>query len=59
MKLINTLFINYEDNDHMISQIHVDDNVTNEFMCETFATLMKREFEISMMDELSDGLKTP
>ena len=50
-----TLFIKKNQNDILVIQIYVDDIIfgsTNKTLCQDFAKLMQREFEMSMMGEL-------
>ena len=52
----DTLFILHKDRDMLVIQIYVDDIIfgaTNEKLCEEFSKTMQREFEMSMMGELT------
>ena len=52
----NTLFIKKNGNDMLVFQIYVNNIVfraTNLSVCREFCNLMKREFEISIMAELT------
>ena len=51
-----TLFTKTKENDLIIIQIYVDDilfGATNNNLCEEFSLLMSREFDMSMMGELT------
>ena len=55
-KIDTTLFIKLQNKDILIVQIYVDDIIfgaTNEDMCRDFADCMQKEFEMSMMGELT------
>ena len=55
-KVDKTLFIKHLNNDLVVVQIYVDDIIfgaTKHFLCEEFASSMSREFEMSLMSELS------
>ena len=55
-KVDTTLFIKNFENNFLIVQIYVDDIIfgsTNESLCESFAKTMSREFEMSLMGELT------
>ncbi|WP_251363028.1 reverse transcriptase domain-containing protein, partial [Escherichia coli] len=55
-KVDTTLFIKHVKNDILIVQIYVDDIIfgsTNENLCKNFSSLMQKEFEMSMMGELT------
>ena len=55
-KVDTTLFIRKSKNDILLVQIYVDDIIfgsTNDLLCKDFSNLMKSEFEISMMGELT------
>ena len=50
------LFLKKKDDDLLVAQIYVDDIIfgaTNDSLCHEFVELIKREFEMSMMIELS------
>ena len=54
------LFLKKNDDDLLVVQIYVDDIIfgaTNDSLCHEFAELMKSEFEMSKMRELSFFLK--
>ena len=51
-----TLFLRSKGKDLLVVQIYVDDIIfgaTNQSLCDEFSELMKSEFEMSMMGELS------
>ena len=51
-----TLFIRKHDNDVILVQVYVDDIIfgsNNNTLCEEFVAAMQREFEMSMMGELT------
>ena len=55
-----TLFTEIKGHDFLIIQIYVDDilfRVTNNSLCEGFSNLMSKEFEMSMMEELTFFLR--
>ena len=55
-KINNTLFLKTRGKDFPIIQVYVDDIIfgaISEVMCEEFASLMRSEFEMSMMGGLS------
>ncbi|XP_040379851.1 uncharacterized protein LOC121054417 [Oryza brachyantha] len=55
-KVDTTLFIKIIDDDFFVCQIYVDDIIfgsTNEVYCKEFGDMMSREFEMSMIGELS------
>ena len=51
-----TLFTKIKGHDFLIIQTYVDDilfGATNNSLCEEFSNLMSKEFEMSMMEELT------
>lgn len=55
-KIDNTLFLKFKGKNLLIIQVHVDDIIfgaTTDSLCNEFEDLMRSEFEISMMGELS------
>ena len=55
-KIDNTLFLLKREQELLIIQVYVDDIIfgaTSEHLCEEFSSLMGKEFEMSMMGELS------
>ena len=55
-KVDTTLFIKSKDKDMILVQIYVDDIIfgaTKSTLCEDFAKVMHKEFEMSMMGELN------
>ena len=55
-KIDNTLFLLKREQELLIIQVYVDDIIfgaTSEHLCEEFSSLMGREFEMSMMGELT------
>jgi len=55
-KVDKTLFTKHQNEDILIVQIYVDDIIfgsTNELFCKDFELYMRKEFEMSMMGELS------
>ena len=58
-KVDNTLFTLHKNDELLLVKIYVDDIIfgaTNESLCDEFSKLMQKEFEISMMGELSHFL---
>ena len=58
-KADTTLFVKCKNQDIVIVQIYVDDIIfgsTNELLCKKFSSYMSKEFEMSMMGELSTSL---
>ena len=55
-KIDNTLFLLKREQELLIIQVYVDDIIfgaTSEHLCEEFSSLMGKEFEMSMMGELT------